>query len=307
MSQRTGTVINKFTGAIAVGALTAGALATTGLGSAPSANATCASFFGIGNSADCVSTPTSIAIAIGTGSQALAYGWFSSAVAVGNSAIAVAGDVVQTNIFDFGTAIGNNALAQATGIVGMATQLGSNGVAVAVASTSLNYLGLNTALNVSLGTTVVGGSVVEAIGKGNLAVNLFGNGTGGGHLAYALGTLNTAWTVGGTNNKAIANGGNGNAAFADFGSGNTVAAGPGPLAIAGSILQTGQVVTKSGPGFNINGIKVGGAAATDTTTAAAQHTAKPGTGRSARPAGATNTGKKASRHAARHTGGSKRG
>jgi hypothetical protein len=33
------------------------------------------------------------------------------------------------------------------------------------------------------------------------------------------------------------------------------------VAIAGSILQTGAIVTKVGPGFNINGFAVGGAAA----------------------------------------------
>lgn len=49
----------------------------------------------------------------------------------------------------------------------------------------------------------------------------------------------------------------------NFGSGNNVQAGPGPVAIAGSILQTGATVFKFGPGFNINGVKAGGAAAVD--------------------------------------------
>jgi hypothetical protein len=47
-------------------------------------------------------------------------------------------------------------------------------------------------------------------------------------------------------------------AFSAFGSGNKVQAGPGSLALAGSIFQTGATVTKIGPGFNINGIVVGG-------------------------------------------------
>jgi hypothetical protein len=48
-----------------------------------------------------------------------------------------------------------------------------------------------------------------------------------------------------------------------------VGAGPGPFAIAGSILQTGAHITKTGPGVNINGIVIGGAAAVPQTKAAA--------------------------------------
>jgi hypothetical protein len=51
------------------------------------------------------------------------------------------------------------------------------------------------------------------------------------------------------------------------------------LAIAGSILQNGQTITKVGPIFNINGAVVGGAASlgshkTATPTAAALRTGK---------------------------------
>ena len=46
-------------------AVTSGLLASAGLGLAPTANATCASFFGIGNSAECSSTLFSVAFAIG--------------------------------------------------------------------------------------------------------------------------------------------------------------------------------------------------------------------------------------------------
>jgi hypothetical protein len=53
----------------------------------------------------------------------------------------------------------------------------------------------------------------------------------------------------------------GSVALNAFGSGNTVTALPGPLAIAGAIFQNGKTITKVGPGFNINGIVVGGAAA----------------------------------------------
>ena len=66
-------------GALAV-ALGVGA---TGLGLAPTANATCASIFGIGNSADCTSTLFSGALAIGDGAVAHADGLFGAAFVVG--------------------------------------------------------------------------------------------------------------------------------------------------------------------------------------------------------------------------------
>jgi hypothetical protein len=153
----------------------------------------------------------------------------------------------------------------------MATQLGPNGEAqTAGPGGSLSDLGFNFALNVSLGTTVPAGSVVSAVGIGNIAVNLFGNGTAvTGHRVEAVGTLSSAMAVGGTNNQVYASttGGALNLGFTILGSGNQVYAGPGPVAVAGSILQNGQTVKKMGPGFNINGIVVGGAAATPPTGA----------------------------------------
>ena len=62
------------TGALVACAVTGGLLAGAGLGGAPRANATCASFFGIGNSADCTSTLFSIAVALGDGASARADG-----------------------------------------------------------------------------------------------------------------------------------------------------------------------------------------------------------------------------------------
>ena len=71
----------------------------------------------------------------------------------------------------------------------------------------------------------------------------------------------------------------GSVAVSLFGSNNDVSAGPGPLAIAGSIGQSGATVTKTGPGFNINGVRVFGAAAerSGTKKASAERSAtKPG-------------------------------
>ena len=53
-----------------------------------------------------------------------------------------------------------------------------------------------------------------------------------------------------------------NAGFNVFGKTNTVAAGPGPLALAGSVFRNGLTVTKTDPGIAINSFRIGGAAAT---------------------------------------------
>lgn len=239
-----------------VSTLVSGALAAGALSSPPTANATCASFFGIGNSANCKSNLTSIAIAIGPNAKALALGYFGVSVSIGTAAVAFT-----PGIFAFATAVGDNAQSVAGGE------------------------GLNIALNVTPATTVPKGSGAVADGFGNIGVNLFGSGTTvEGHLVRASGILNTAMNLGGTDNKVWAGEGSDvlNAAFNALGTGNFVATGgvgalnlafntldgdnaviaaPGPLAIAGSIRQNGQATTKNGPGFNINGFKVGGAAA----------------------------------------------
>ncbi|AKK27120.1 hypothetical protein [Mycobacterium sp. EPa45] len=312
MGRYASTTRTKFATATAVSALAVGVLATTGLGSAPPAGATCASFFGFGNTPNCTSGPTSIAIAIGNGATAFAAdGWLSTALSFGTNAFAITGQPGTTTALSFATAIGDNSIAQALGIIGMATQLGPNGEAVTVGAPTLSNLGLNVALNISLGSTVPVGSFVEAYGLGNIAVNLFGNGTTAqGHYAVAVGNFTTAMNLFGTDNKTYAGfpgGGTLSLAFADFGSGNTVHAGAGPLAIAGSIGQTGQTVIKEGPGFNINGVVVaGGAAAVDPTSTAAAGSARPAkpAARSGRPASATGNKTPAS---ARSTGSSKTG
>ena len=96
----------KITVRVLVGALASGTLTMTTLSSAPAANATCASFFGIGKSADCTSTLFSAAIAIGPGAQAYAEGLFGTAFAVG----AGSGAEVH-NPFGFATTFGTNSTA----------------------------------------------------------------------------------------------------------------------------------------------------------------------------------------------------
>lgn len=270
-----------FTTALAIGALAAGTLTTAELGTAPTAQATCASFFGIGNNADCFSTPLSIAIAIGPGAQAFAKGLFGAAFAAGNGAQAYA-----PTAFEFGVAVGSKSEAIADGWFGIAAQFGPNGVAGTQGDPVKGGLGFNIAISVTTkATTVSGGSDTDAIGVGNIAINIFGDGTKGNVLdnqVLAYGVANTAVNLFGNNNSTKAgllknDPASFSSAFTVFGTDNVVEAGPGPVAVAGSLFQKNAKVTKQGPGFNINGVVVGGAAATGATksAAAAHHPAKP--------------------------------
>jgi hypothetical protein len=123
-------------------------------------------------------------------------------------------------------------------------------------------LAVNVAINPNNDT-----SAAVALGNANVAINLGGVTS---TLVEAIGSFNTAVNLFGSTNQAYAANFNdlnnlpaafANFAFTVFGSGNNVEAGGGPLTIAGSIGQTNTTVTKKGPGFNINGINVGGAAA----------------------------------------------
>jgi len=116
------------------------------------------------------------------------------------------------------------------------------------------------------------GNQLTATGSNiNDAINLFGNAN-----ILQAGSVgangNLALTFGGTGNTVNggASSGNRTAGFGIFGSGNTVTAGPGPFALAGSILQTGQEVTQVGPGIAINQNRIGGAAAVGAGRAAAR-------------------------------------
>ena len=100
--------------------------------------------------------------------------------------------------------------------------------------------------------------------------------------------------MGGGGNTITAGGpGNLNAGFNFFGSNNQVSAGPGPFALAGTILRDGLTVIKNLPGFAINDTRVGGASTTrsQTTTSTNNATAtNASTKRAAtNDAGTTNT------------------
>jgi len=283
MNQHTATFKGKLTGGALVAALASGALAMSALSSAPTANATCASFFGIGNTAQCTSNLTSIAIAIGTNAQAHAVGLFGAAFSVGTNASAATGDA-----FTFATAAGDGASATATGVFGLAAQFG-RGESITAGSGQFGNVGANIAISVAQGSP--GLLQTYAAGFGNVAINLFGNASGFlTHSVTAQGIVNIATNIGGNDSHILAGGSGGNVAFNAFGSGNIVSAGPGPVAIAGSIGQTGQTVKKVGPGFNINGFKVGGAAAVGSPKTATPTAAVLG-GSKKTPAAAAATGR----------------
>ncbi|WP_059018477.1 hypothetical protein [Mycobacterium sp. M26] len=240
---------------VLAGVLACGALSVSALGTAPPAYATCASFFGLGNSAECKSGFGSIAIGIGPGATAWAEGLFSAALAIGtNSTVYTA----NTGVLQIGVALGDSAEAESYGALNIAIATGDDGAARA--ENGIANIALNLATQSSF--TLAKGSL-------NIAVNLLGGQTGGtANTTVALGTANLAVNVNVLGDNKVEAGeyfpdvpAVGSVAVNLFGNGNTVTAGPGPLAIAGSIGQSGATVTKTGPGFNINGVRVFGAAA----------------------------------------------
>jgi hypothetical protein len=204
---------------------------------APAANATCASFSGINFGSGCTSTLGGMAIAIGAGATAEAAGFLSTAIAMGTN---VTSTVRRT--------------------LNLAAVVGTHSTAAA-GDTSGTDFG-------NVATNLGNDSMVDALGVLNTASN-----TGGGNSVAAQGVANNASNLGGGGNivEAVSNAGTlgFNRAFAIFATNTTVVAFPGPLALAGSIFQNGVTVNKKGPGFNINGLQVGGAAAPTTAKSAA--------------------------------------
>ncbi len=297
------------------GAMVSATFAAAALGSSATANATCASLFGIGNSAQCTSSPTSIAIALGPGATASATGLFAVAIANG-----------------LGNGAGQTTIATADGSVNLAYGGGPNSVTVTHSNFSVGIVQgkrvaavvgsvtgkdfFNSA--VSLGSqglvtpTQTATYTLLVAGNGNMALDLgSGQGDTGGFME-AYGTLNSVFSVGsrgsfvGAGTFAIPLGPAKpsvlSTAFNLFGTGNIVTTIPGPLSVAGSVGQTGATIKQTGPGININNTVVLSAAATGASKRAAS--AVPRTS-SKRPSAAAGSRHKAS--AAASAGGSKRG
>jgi hypothetical protein len=280
MNQRATNSKNKTIGALLAAAVVGGACAAAALGSAPTAKADCASFFGIGNSSHCQSNLTSFAIAIGPNATAIATGLFGAAFAIGEAPESLTpGDAgvataVSTGAFTFASAAGDNVKAVAGGVYGLAMQLGYNGKSITqgfanIAQGWTNPFGsaagaFDTTLASGIFNDVLNAAMVDgagysgkAVGIGNYAVNGWGD--------------DANVTAGGTSASF------GNFALNVFGGGNVVA-GPGPFAIAAALGQlAGQTTAQYGPGIHITngGTPVfGGSAASTRAAAAALHTTK---------------------------------
>ena len=282
-----------------------GALVATALTSPATANATCASFFGIGNSAQCTSSLTSIAIALGPGTTAKATGLFTVAIAngLGNSA-------TQTTVT---TAGGRFNLAYAGGPDSAAQTRSNFTIGVAQGKMATVAVGnindkdfFNIALNLgSRGLVKPGMTATDSVlvaGNGNLAVNLFDGWGDTGGFMEVVGNLNSAFSLGGRGNSLSAGTfklvlgppepANLSTVVNLFGTNNIVQALKGPLSIAGSIGQTGKTIKQTGPGINVNNTVVLSAAATGASKRAPSAAATASS--SKRPAAAAGSGHKAS-------------
>jgi hypothetical protein len=221
------------------------------MGTAPAANATCASFFGLGNTGDCHSDFGSIAIAIGSNAIARAFGPFNVALAVGQQSYA---NSTPSSAFTLASAMGTSAVAQVNGILQAAISAGTNsrtGAGLDAAPLQFGNVALNFGNHIS---SITNG--VSASGFGNMGVNVGGNVV----FVQATGFLNNATNLFGSTD-VDANGGALSWAFNVFGTGNQVTAGPGFLAIAGSLGQTGATIKQAPFGININRAAIPSAAA----------------------------------------------
>jgi len=255
-------------------ALGTGALAAAALGAAPHASASCASFFGIGNSADCTSTPTSFAIALGPGARAYAAGTLGSAISVGALSYASTDD---NTVLGSATALGNGAGAYLTNGARLSSAFAAGTDAAAVISSGvLNLaagLGDHTLGYVNTPTSrLAGGNLAVAVGNSRYLVQAVADGTGNaafnifspasakdfGSNVVAAGTFNMAASLLSRDSLVYAGygpkqtTGTRNAAFSVFGRGNDIEAG-GPGSIVGSIFESGAKVLRQGPGLTING------------------------------------------------------
>lgn len=244
---------------LALGALTASALAAAAMGSVPVANATCASFFGIGSGGQCTSTLTSIAVAIGENAEAHAGGMLGAALTFGDSSSAT---TVASALGNLAVTFGNNNLTSAGGIGSVAFV--SNSINQSVLAGVGDWMSGNIA---NFAGSFGGPEPTEVLaeGIGNLSFNLAGSGRIAG-TGIGLTTLNVvglnadlanAATLNGIanftgNNISIANlGGIANLGFNFIGEDNVVTS-DGALAVAGTVGSVGQTVNQSGPGVNVS-------------------------------------------------------
>lgn len=241
-----------------LGAVTAGALAVAALGSVPTANATCASFFGIGSGGQCTSTLTSIAIAIGTNAEAHADGILGAALTLGDSSSASTATGALLNI---AATLGNSNQTIAGGLASLAFVSNSiNQTVIAGAGSAID----GSLVNLAISLAGPEATQVLAAGIANFSLNVAGTGSISGNgvglttvnvigLSNGLvntGVLNGIVNLSGNNNSIGNGGGTFNLAFNTIGSDNVIIT-DGTLAVAGAIGSTGQDVSQTGPGLNV--------------------------------------------------------
>jgi hypothetical protein len=252
-------------------AVAPGIVAAASLLGAPTAGATCASFFGIGNSAFCTSSPTSVAIAIGDNAWARADGAFGTAIAIGDQSQAF----IVLGRFNLATAVGYHTVAAADYDLSLSFAFGDRSLANAAGQPGNKLRVGDVAITFSPGQP--NGRAISD-GVGSVALNFFGNGS----TAYAAGRGSTAVVAGTYDANSYATG-DFVSATAVLSHSTVVNAGPGPLAIAGAIGQKNVTVTKVGTGININGISLGGnKTIAHHSNVATSKGDRSGTGRSAR-------------------------
>jgi hypothetical protein len=177
------------------------------IGDSPHSDATCASFFGIGNSAECTSNLLSWAIAVGDEAEAHANGTFGGAFVIGenNTGATGAGSIFNLAISAFGS---NNSATAEGAIANFATNIGGNDNTVQTTGSLFN-----TATNI-LGS---GNTVTTRAGYVNWARNVFGDNN---IITVNGGVANWARNAFGDNNNIVLQGGNANTARNIFGSDN---------------------------------------------------------------------------------------
>lgn len=141
-----------------VGAVTIGAMAAVGLGSAPAASADCISFMGIGNSANCTSTILSVAYASGNG-QAHADGLIGAAISTGGQATIAKGGLVNLAV------AGSGDVAQASGLLTGAFALGPTSTSIYGPPNNSAFAGPSP-MSVAIAYTVNFGEIVTQSGFG---------------------------------------------------------------------------------------------------------------------------------------------
>jgi len=257
-------------------AIAAGAVGLTGVGSIPAANATCASFFGIGNSANCTSTLTTIAVALGPNAQAHAGGVLGAAISIGDTTSATTAGLLNI-AFTHGahsTTYAGGTLAAALAVdahdatVSAGTGPWSNNnwfnVAALVGARTNEASDITVNGIGNLGVGFLSSGDIDADGTGTVTVNALGplnNLVNHGNLSNvsaflaqettvaSTGTVSWAWDVIGVTDSVEANGG---------------------FSVAGALAQENQTVIQNGPGVNLKLRPTAGSARTKAKPAASR-------------------------------------